>query len=92
MHATNLNHASQDEEGKRRVGKVVLELQQWVAKRPSSLRIHRRQAVSELPTPGSGQSPQSAIDPKLSLRFSDSGLSAKPRFFELAATKLPLAT
>ncbi len=36
-----------------------------VAKRPSSLRIHRRKAVNEISIPESGQSPLSSTDPEL---------------------------
>jgi len=35
-----------------------------VAKRPSSLQIHRRKAVNERPTPKSGHSSLSAADPQ----------------------------
>jgi hypothetical protein len=37
----------------------------WVATPLSSLRIHRRKAVSEVPVPESGLSPLSAPDPEL---------------------------
>jgi hypothetical protein len=44
--------------------KIIADRQLWVAKGPSSLQIHRRKAVNEIPIPESGRSPLSATDPQ----------------------------
>jgi len=51
--------------------------------RPTSRRLRRRKAVSEVSLPGSGHSSPSADDPQRPIRFLQTGQSAKSRFCEL---------
>ncbi|MDO8937735.1 MAG: hypothetical protein Q7U98_01090 [Methylicorpusculum sp.] len=59
------------------------EWQKWVARRPSSLQIHRRKAVNEIPIPESSHSSPSSIDPNRSVGFLQTGQPDKSRFSEL---------
>ena len=60
---------------------------QWVATRPSSLRIHRRKAVGEIPMPGSSQSSPAVDDPKATVGFLQSSRSAEPLLYEIECSE-----
>ncbi|WP_231890758.1 hypothetical protein, partial [Methylomonas koyamae] len=55
--------------------------------RPSTLQIHRRKAVNEIPIPESGHSSLIATDPNRSFALLQSGQSAKARFWKLEEYK-----